>query len=140
MHNNNHYNKNLKEFARELRTQTDSKAEKYIWKAVLSRKQTGERFLRQRPIFNFIVDFFAPELGLIIEIDGSSHNNKAEYDFYRQQKLESFGYVFLRFNEGDVIQNIPMVKESIDYAIFCLKKKTDKIIGHPPLSSIKGGR
>jgi very-short-patch-repair endonuclease len=103
MHNNNLYNKNLREFARELRTQSVSKAEK--------------------PIFNFIVDFFAPELGLIIEIDGSSHKNKAEYDFYRQQKLESFGYVFLRFKEGDVIQNIPMVKESIDYAIFCLKKE-----------------
>ena len=84
MHNNNHYNKNLREFARELRTQSISKAEKYIWKVVLSRKQTGERFLRQRPIFNFIVDFFAPEIGLIIEIDGSSHKNKAEYDFYRQ--------------------------------------------------------
>jgi very-short-patch-repair endonuclease len=123
MHNNNLYNKNLREFARELRTQSVSKAEKYIWKTVLSKKQTGERFLRQRPIFNFIVDFFAPELGLIIEIDGSSHKNKAEYDFYRQQKLESFGYVFLRFKEGDVIQNIPMVKESIDYAIFCLKKE-----------------
>lgn len=123
MHNNNQYNKNLREFARELRTKSVSKAEKYIWKVVLSRKQTGERFLRQRPIFNFIVDFFSPELGLIIEIDGSSHNNKAEYDFYRQQKLESFGYVFLRFNEGDVIQNIEVVKERIDYAIFCLKKK-----------------
>jgi very-short-patch-repair endonuclease len=67
MYSNNHYNKNLKEFARELRTKTVSKAEKYIWKAVLSRKQTGERFLRQRCIDYFIVDFFAPELRLIIE-------------------------------------------------------------------------
>ena len=97
MHSNNYYNKNLKEFACELRTQTVSKAEKFIWKAVLSRKQTRERFLRQRPIYNFIVDFFAPNLGLIIEIDGSSHNNKGKYDFYRQEKLESLGFVFLRF-------------------------------------------
>lgn len=58
MHSNNHYNKNLKDFARELRTLTVSKAEKHIWKAVLSRKQTDERVLRQRPIDNFIVDFF----------------------------------------------------------------------------------
>jgi len=132
MHNNNHYNKNLREFARDLRTSGVSKAEKYIWKLVLSRKQTGERFLRQRPIFNFIVDFFAPEIGLIIEIDGSSHKNKAEYDFYRQQKLESFEYVLLRFNEGDVIQNIGAVKEKIDYAIFCLKEKKTKLKCHPP--------
>jgi very-short-patch-repair endonuclease len=121
MYSNNHYNKNLKEFARELRTESVSKAEKFIWKAILSRKQTGERFLRQRPIDNFIVDFFAPELGLIIEIDGSSHFNKGKYDFYRQRKLESLGYVFLRYSEGEVIQNIGLVKEKIDYAIFCLK-------------------
>ena len=67
------------------------------------------------------MDFFEPELGLIIEIDGSSHFNKGKYDFYRQRKLESLGYVFLRFKEGEVIQNIGLVKEKIDYAIFCLK-------------------
>ena len=122
MYSNNHYNKNLKEFARELRTETVSKAEKFLWKAVLSRKQTGERFLRQRSIDKFIVDFFAPELGLIIEIDGSSHFVKGEYDFYRQRRLESLGYVFLRFKEGEVIQNVALVKERIDYAILCLKQ------------------
>jgi very-short-patch-repair endonuclease len=123
MYSNNHYNKNLKEFARELRSETVSKAEKYLWKSVLSRKQTGERFLRQRPIDNFIVDFFAPSLGFIIEIDGSSHFNRGNYDFYRQKKLEGLGYVFLRFTEGDVIQNISEVNERIDYAIFCLRQK-----------------
>ena len=122
MYSNNHYNKNLKEFARELRTTTVSKAEKYLWKAVLSRKQTGERFLRQRPIDHFIVDFFSPEFGLILEIDGSSHFNKGKYDLYRQQKLESFGYTFLRFYEGEVLQNIGAVKERIDFAIFCLRQ------------------
>jgi very-short-patch-repair endonuclease len=121
MYSNNHYNKNLKEFARELRTETVSKAEKLLWKAILSRKQTGERFLRQRPIDNFIVDFFSPALGLIIEIDGSSHINKGEYDFYRQQKLESLGYEMIRYSEGEVLQNAGLVKERIDYVIFCLK-------------------
>jgi very-short-patch-repair endonuclease len=58
---------------------------------------------------------------LIIEIDGSSHFNKGKYDFYRQRKLESLGFVFLRFKEGEVIQNVSLVKEKIDYAIFCLK-------------------
>jgi very-short-patch-repair endonuclease len=132
MLSNNHYNKNLKEFARELRTKTVSKAEKHLWKCVLSRKQTGERFLRQRPIDNFIVDFFAPEIGLIIEIDGSSHFNKAEYDFYRQKKLESFGYTFLRYSEGEIIQNVRSVKERIDYAIFCLKENKNKKDFHLP--------
>ena len=123
MHSNNYYNKNLKEFARELRTESVSKAEKLLWKAILSKKQTGERFLRQRPIDNFIVDFFSPDLGLMIEIDGSSHVNKGEYDFYRQQKLERLGYVMIRFSEGEVLQNIDLVKARIDYAIFCLRNR-----------------
>jgi very-short-patch-repair endonuclease len=123
MHSNYHYNKNLKEFARELRSVTVSKGELFLWKVVLSRKQTGERFLRQRPIDNFIVDFFSPDLGLMIEIDGSSHVNKGEYDFYRQQKLERLGYVMIRFSEGEVLQNIDLVKARIDYAIFCLRNR-----------------
>jgi len=41
MHTNNHYNKKLKQYARELRTETVSRAEKIIWKALLSRKKTG---------------------------------------------------------------------------------------------------
>jgi len=77
--NNNHYNKNLKEYSRELRTISVSKAEKYIWKVLLSRKQLGVSFKRQRPILNFIVDFFSAEIGLIIEVDGSSHINKGSY-------------------------------------------------------------
>ena len=118
MYLNNHYNKNLKEFARELRTQTVSKAEKRIWKIILSREQTGVRFLRQRPIDRFIVDFFAPTLKLIIEIDGSSHFNKPEYDYYRQKRLESLGYKLIRFTEGEVLNQIEKVDLDIRNTIF----------------------
>jgi very-short-patch-repair endonuclease len=118
----NHYNTRLKEFARELRTETGSRAEKYLWKAVLSRKQTGERFLRQRPIDQFIVDFFAPEIGLIIEIDGSSHANKGDYDRYREDKLKSLGYELIRFSEGDVIHNLDEVQVRLRHVIHCLRQ------------------
>ena len=121
MQSNNYYNKNLKEFARELRTESVSKAEKYLWKA-LKQKQQGVGFKRQRPILNFIVDFFAQEIGLIIEIDGSSHFVKSEYDYYRQQKLINSGFQILRFSEGDVCQNIDEVLKQIQHAIYCLKK------------------
>jgi very-short-patch-repair endonuclease len=116
-----HYNPRLKEFARELRTETVSRAEKLLWKAMLSRKQTGERFLRQRPIDQFIVDFFAPEIGLIIEIDGNSHANKGEYDWYREDKLKSLGYELLRFSEGEVINNLDEVHRQLMHTIYCLK-------------------
>jgi very-short-patch-repair endonuclease len=117
----NHYNPRLKEFARELRTETVSKAEKVIWKGLLSRKQTGERFLRQRPIYRFIVDFFAPEIGLIIEIDGNSHVNKGNYDRYREDKLVSLGYTLIRFKEGDVIWNMDVVSEQVRHVIHALR-------------------
>ena len=117
----NHYNPKLKEYARELRTETVSKAEKVIWKGLLSRKQTGERFLRQRPIHHFIVDFFAPEIGLIIEIDGNSHFSKPDYDRYREDKLVSLGYTLIRFKEGDVIWNMDVVSEQVRHVIYVLR-------------------
>ena len=69
----NHYNHTLKKNARELRTQSVSMAEKRISKSLLSRNKMGVKFKRQRPIYNFIVDFLCMEIKLIIEVDGSSH-------------------------------------------------------------------
>ena len=123
MYSNNHYNKNLKEFARELRTQSVSTAEKKIWKSLLSKEQLGERFIRQRPINNFIVDFFCPKLGIIIEIDGNSHLNKGEYDYYREEKLKSLGYTIIRFSEGEVLNQLDDVANQIRHVIYCLKER-----------------
>ena len=110
---NHHYNTNLKEYARELRTTSVSITEKYIWKALLSRKQMGVAFKRQRPISNFIVDFFSAEIGLIIEIDRSSHFNKGDYDSYRENKLKELGFTVIRFSEGEVLQHIGEVLQQI---------------------------
>ena len=121
MTRNFHYNKKLKKRARILRSESVSMAEKYLWKSTLSRRKTGERFLRQRPINNFIVDFFAPELSLIIEIDGNSHYFKGPQDFNRQKSLTALGYTIIRFSELEVIQNIEHVKQQIDFAMFCIQ-------------------
>lgn len=120
---NNNYNSNLKEYARELRTETVSQAEKYIWKALLSRNKQGYKFKRQRPIDYFIVDFFCADLKLIIEIDGSSHLNKGEYDFCREKKLKSLGYEIIRFTEGEVMQNLSSVHERLSFVIYCIEEK-----------------
>lgn len=119
---NNHYNKRLRENAQELRKETVSRAEKYIWKALLSRNRQGVKFKRQRPILHYIVDFFSQEIGLIIEIDGNSHYHRPEYDAKRQKTLEGLGYKFLRFKEGQVLNDLEEVAEKVQYAIFCLKK------------------
>jgi very-short-patch-repair endonuclease len=128
MYDHHYYNKNLKEFARELRSETVSKAEKRIWKACLSRKQfNGLRFLRQRPIDNFIVDFFCPEIKLIIEIDGNSHYHKPEYDFYRQERLKSLGFEVIRYTEGEVLQNLESVHTRLLHVVHCLQTKDQNL-------------
>lgn len=74
----------------------------------------GYQFLRQRPIDKYIVDFFCYELMLAVEIDGDSHNEKAEGDHYRQKRLESLGVCFLRFTDRDVKKNLKGVLQQMD--------------------------
>ncbi len=122
---NNHYNNHLKENARELRTESISKAEKYLWKAGLKKKKRGVGFKRQRPVDRFIVDFFSAEIGLIIEVDGSSHTAKSSYDRYRQDRLESLGYTLIRFQEGEVIHRYPDVENEIIRVVEVLKSRLE---------------
>ena len=118
---NNFYNKDLKLFSRTLRTQSVSRAEKQLWLSVLKSNKIGVKFNRERPIDHFIVDFFSKELGLIIEIDGNSHDNNAKYDRYRQDRLIALGYTILRFQEGEVLNQIDEVAGKINHAVHCLR-------------------
>lgn len=121
-YSNHNYNSNLRNYAVELRTETVSRAEKYLWKSILSRKQLGFGFKRQRPIDRFIVDFCCQELNLIIEIDGSSHYHKPEYDYYRQNRLEELGFTVLRFSEGDVLNNVGDIILQLQHVVYSLKE------------------
>lgn len=121
-YHNHHYNQNLLEYARELRSERPTKAERRIWKSLLCKKQSSIRFLQQRPINHFIVDFFAPELGLIVEIDGNSHYHKPEYDAYREEQLKKMGYTIVRFSEGQVLNQLDDVHTQICHVIHCLTR------------------
>ena len=74
----------------------------------------GYDFHRQKPLDNYIVDFFCNELMLAIEIDGLSHIGKEKYDKKRQQRLESLGIRFLRFEDEEVFYNIGKVLSDIE--------------------------
>lgn len=76
----------------------------------------GYDFHRQKPLDQFIVDFFCHELNLAIEIDGASHetNEAREKDAARQERLESLGVKFLRFKESDIRKNVHAVLETIE--------------------------
>ena len=74
------------------------------------------QFLRQRPIQNYIVDFMNKELSLIIEVDGYSHHEEERWknDVIRQKKLESLGFVVLRFTDEEVLKDIDQVAMVIE--------------------------
>ena len=99
------YNKNLVPRARELRKNM-TLAEKKIWYGYLKNFQA--RVYRQRPIDNFIVDFYCPKLKLVIEIDGDSHSseNAQKYDRERTEILEGYGLKVIRFNNEEVLHNL----------------------------------
>lgn len=70
-------------------------------------------FHRQKPIGNYIVDFFCKELMLAIEIDGVSHDEKYYRDIERQKEIEKYGIKFLRFQDIDVKINLEGVLAAI---------------------------
>jgi very-short-patch-repair endonuclease len=70
--------------------------------------------MRQKPIGNYIVDFYCSKLKLVIEIDGESHDARFQYDVERQRFLESMGLTVLRFNDIDVKKDIGNVLMAIE--------------------------
>ena len=98
------YNHQLVERAKELRKNM-TKAERKFWYEYLRDFQF--RVHRQRPIDNFIVDFYCTQLKLVIEIDGDSHNseNAQAYDVERTQILEGYGLTVIRFTNQEVLSD-----------------------------------
>ena len=110
---NNHYNKNLKEFARKLRN-SSTLAEVVLWEKVLRKKQLrGYSFLRQRPIENYIVDFFCKDLKLIVELDGEIHKFRKSKDIERDNNLKENGYSIIRFDNEDIMLGLPNVIKTL---------------------------
>ena len=101
------YNPKLKQLARSLRNNS-TLSEVLLWKYLKGKQMKGYAFHRQKPIDNYIVDFFCPELMLALEIDGISHDGKEKniYDEERQRRLASLGVSFLRFRDIDIKNNI----------------------------------
>jgi len=69
-----YYNPKRKTLSRELRKKS-TLSEDLLWKIVKGKKIKGYQFMRQKPIGDYIVDFFCSKLKLVIEIDGISHND-----------------------------------------------------------------
>jgi len=97
------YNPKLKELARKLRN--DSTLGKVLlWKEINNKQFYGYDFQRQKPLLNYIADFYCYELNLIIEIDGLYHTHEEQFgnDLLREQELEKYNLTIIRFTEQEV--------------------------------------
>lgn len=110
------YNPALKEKARALRHNL-TEPERRLWHQCL--RDFPYPVLRQKPIAEFIVDFYCSRLRLVIEVDGDSHYSEeaSARDAQRDEALRSLGLTVLRFTNLDVMQNLPAVCERIHAAI-----------------------
>ncbi len=124
------YNPALKARARELRKHS-TLGEVLLWEQLKRGQRCGYDFHRQKPVDEFILDFFCPELLLAVEIDGGSHRVKGINDENRQKKLESLGIHFLRFAEKAVRQNLDGVVGAIDHWIVAHRQHTPPLRGTP---------
>lgn len=111
------YNKNLTKKARENR-KNPTKSEKKIWYEVLRNKEFGNyKFIRQKPLDSFIVDFYCSKLLLVIEIDGDSHSEQIDYDIFRTEKLNKFGIKIIRYTNFEILRNIGGVYDDLKISI-----------------------
>jgi very-short-patch-repair endonuclease len=123
------YNGNLKQLSRQLReNMTD--AEKRLWAKIRMKQLNGYQFYRQKPIGDYIVDFYCPRAKLVSEVDGGQHSTDevTEYDRIKDVYLSSLGLRVLRFPNTEVLKRVEGVVESIEEEI------SKKIPLSPPFS------
>ena len=108
------YNRSLKEFSKKLRNNS-TLAEVLLWQELRAGQLEGFKFNRQKPLDNYIVDFYCKKLNLVIEVDGDSHwHDEAPLkDHERQKALESMGLQCIRFDDLDIRRNMAVVLQEI---------------------------
>ena len=108
------YRNNLKPLARQLRlNMTD--AEQKLWFHLRRKQILDIVFYRQKPIGNYIVDFYAPSQKLVVEVDGAQHFDEANAanDVARSARLKALGLQVMRFNNLQVLEETSSVLEVI---------------------------
>ena len=107
------YNKKLTALARENR-KNPTAAESKMWNGVLRMRHFADyKFSRQKPIADFIVDFYCSELRLAIEIDGDTHAEAVEYDAARTAALNASAITVVRYTNDEALKNLSGVYDDL---------------------------
>lgn len=101
-----------KRFAKELR-QRMTLAESVLWERLRGKRIRGIRFNRQSIIRGWIVDFWCPAKGLVIEVDGPYHEIQADKDGYRDAQMHVLGIRVLRVTNQEVFEDLRGVMAKI---------------------------
>ncbi len=113
------YKPYLKAYARKLRNNS-TLSEIVLWRELGSKKFYGYRFIRQKPLLDYIVDFYCYELELVIELDGYSHEliEIQDKDKNKEESLKEAGLHILRFTDEEVFKDMAnvllVIKDYID--------------------------
>jgi predicted adenine nucleotide alpha hydrolase (AANH) superfamily ATPase/very-short-patch-repair endonuclease/nicotinic acid mononucleotide adenylyltransferase len=126
------YNPSLREYATENRKNMNS-LERDLW-FLLRWEKLGYKFHRQKPIGEYIVDFYTPNIQLAVEIDGESHVENIEYDKKRTRYLNSLWIHVLRFTNQEIWTNLEWVRENLIEWIWKIKGYSSVTHPSPPFS------
>jgi very-short-patch-repair endonuclease len=112
------YDRRLRERSQRLRKSMTA-AEKLLWSKIRMKQVKGHWFYRQKPIGEYIADFYCPKAKLVVEVDGGQHysNEIVEYDKVRNEYMTGLGLRVIRFTNVEVLKNIKGVIEAIEGSI-----------------------
>ncbi len=120
-----HFNKREEKRKRRMLRSTSTYCEQIMWLHLRNRKLQGVKFRRQYSIDEYVIDFYAPELKLAVELDGDIHEEvkQKKHDVKRQSYLEGFGIEFLRFKNEELLGNPNLVFKRIEEEIIRLRRE-----------------
>ena len=118
------YNPKLTQLAKKLRNES-TETEIYLWLKLKGKQMYGYDFHRQKPIDNYILDFFCYDLMLGIEVDGYSHEILEVYnkDIVKEKRMNELGITILRFSDFEVLRDMENVIRAIEFYILEFEKK-----------------
>lgn len=99
------YNSALRDRAKALR-KAGMLHEALLWLELKNKKLNDLDFDRQKIIGNYIVDFYCAEKSVVLEVDGSSHDDKQIEDAQRDEYLRNLGLIVIRLLAKDVLRNM----------------------------------
>ena len=117
------YNPKLTQLARKLRNESTA-TEIYLWLKLKGKQMYGYDFHRQKPIDNYILDFFCYDLMLGIEVDGYSHEILEVFnkDLVKEKRMNELGITILRFSDFEVLKDMENVIRAIEFFILEFEK------------------